>query len=502
MKKIYLVLLLSSFLVNAAFSQEWVRMMNDKNTNFYSAQKEFNSYWKKEEKKENNWLKKLLFKKKDAQEEQNGWEVFKRWEYFTEQRVFPKGDRIPAYQAYNEFENYKKKIHYNENNNHKMKNAGNWVPLGPFSWQTTSYNPGIGRVNTVVVDPNDSLKIYIGSPSGGFWKSVDGGITYTCTTDQLATIGVSSIAIDPNNSNIIYIGTGDCDAGDTYTIGVLKSIDGGNTWTQTGMGYQPIQGKTIHRLMFLPGSSSVLFAATNDGIYKSLDSGNTWTLKLNTYIRDMKFKPSSPNVIYAAGNWFYKSTDGGNNWSLITNGLPSGNNLNRLAIAVTPANPNMVYVIASDGSNSGFYGLYASTNSAGNFFTRSTTPNVLGYATDGSSTGGQGWYSLTIAVSPTDVNKIYVGGVNIWQSNDGGLAWHIITDWYYPNGIYPYVHADQHYMGFVGSTMYVGCDGGFFTSTDFGNTWNDLSKGMQITQFYRLAGTPQNANMLMGGCSR
>ncbi len=500
MKKIYLLLMCLSLLATTTFGQEWVKMMNDHKTNFYTVQKEFNSYFKNQEKKETNWLKKLLGMKKEDEQERAGWEVFKRWENFTEQRVFPKGDRIPADKAYNEFQDYKDRIHYKTNTNHHEKNAGQWVPLGPFSWQTTSYNPGIGRVNTVVVDPNDTMKVYVGSPSGGFWKSVDGGITYTCSTDELATIGVSSIAIDPNNSNIIYIGTGDCDAGDTYTIGVLKSVDGGNSWTPSGMGYQPIQGKTIHRLMFQPGSSSVLYAATNDGIYKSIDAGGTWSLKLNTYIRDMKFKPGTPATIYAAGNWFYKTNDGGDHWTLITTGLPSGNNLNRLSIAVTPANSSMVYLIGSSGANSGFYGLYVSTNSGASFVTRSTTPNVLGYSADGSDTGGQGWYSLTIAVSPTDVNRIYVGGVNIWQSNDGGIAWHIITHWVYnPNGIYPYVHADQHYMGFYGNSMFVGCDGGFFKSTDLGNTWTDLSRGLAITQFYRLGGTPQNANMLMAG---
>ncbi len=492
--------MLIATLATSAFSQDWTRMMNDKNVNFYTAQKEFKSYWNKQEKKESNWFKRIFSKKKDAEQEKAGWEIFKRWEYFTEQRVYPKGERIPGDKAFTEFENYKKKIHYDKQQNRNQKNGGQWVPLGPFTWQTVSYCPGNGRVNTVVVDPNDTLKVYVGTPSGGFWKSVDGGNTYVCTTDMLATIGVSCIAIDPNNSNIIYIGTGDCDAGDTYTIGVLKSTDGGNTWTTTGMGYQPIQGKTIHRLMFLPGSSSILFASTSDGIYKSLDAGATWSLKTNAYIRDMKFKIGDPSVIYAAGNWFYRSLDSGNTWSLITTGLPSGNNLNRIAIAVTPANPDMVYVIGSSGANSGFYGLYVSTNSGTSFFTRSTSPNVLGWATDGSDTGGQGWYSLTLAVSPTDVNKVYAGGVNIWQSIDGGISWHIIADWVYdPNGIYPYVHADQHFMDFYGSTMYVGCDGGFFRSTDDGNTWTDKSSGLQISQYYRLGGTPQNANMLMTG---
>ncbi len=500
MKRIYLIVFTLALFVTNVSAQKWVDLMRDGHTNFYTVKKEFNDYWKKEESKESNWLKRLFWKKHDKEQERAGWEVFKRWEYFTEQRVYPKGERMPADKAYKEFENYKKKTNYASRSSRNEKNGGQWVPLGPFTWRTVSYCPGNGRVNTVVVDGNDSMKVYIGTPSGGFWKSVDGGLHYTCTTDHLATIGVSSIAIDPNNSNIIYIGTGDCDAGDTYTIGVLKSTDGGETWTNTGMGYQPIQGKTIHRLMFLPGSSSILLAATSDGIYKSADAGATWSLKLSANCVDMKAKVGDASVVYAAGNLFYRSLDSGNNWSLITSGLPSGTDVNRITIAVTPANPNMVYVIGSSGANSGFFGLYASSDSGTTFTTRSTSPNIVGGSIDGSGTGGQGWYDLTLAVSPTDVNKVYAGGTNIWQSNDGGISWHIITDWIYDtNGIYPYVHADQHFMGFYGNGLYVGCDGGFFKSDDEGNTWADKSSGLQIAQYYRLGGTPQNANMLMTG---
>src|SRR5258706_1874501 len=199
MKKIYFFVFIILILVNYASAQQWVKMMQDKNSNFYSVQKEFNNYWKSKEASARN---QNLLSGEEENDEQAGYSVFKRWEYFTEPRVYPKGERLPADKAWTEFQKYKQNIHQDNNAD---RSGGNWVPLGPFSWLTNSYNPGLGRINVVAIDPTDSLKVYVGSPSGGFWKSADGGLHYICTTDNLAVVGVSSIPIDPNNPSIIFI---------------------------------------------------------------------------------------------------------------------------------------------------------------------------------------------------------------------------------------------------------------------------------------------------------
>ncbi|NUO81791.1 glycosyl hydrolase, partial [candidate division KSB1 bacterium] len=112
---------------------------------------------------------------------------------------------------------------------------------------------------------------------------------------------------------------------------------------------------------------------------------------------------------------------------------------------------------------------------------------------------GQGFYDLAFAVSPTNVDEIYTGGVNIWKSTDGGVNWTRKTHWKYNTDPAAYVHADVHHLEFNGANLYTGTDGGFFKSTDGGTTWTDLSAGMNSTQFYRIGSYAGSANLVYGG---
>jgi len=493
MKKLCISFMVICFAMQA-YPQHWVEMMQDPSVNFYTVQKEFNKYWIEKNKVQNNWFRRLISFGKDAEMEKAGWEVFKRWEYFTEQRVYPKGNRIEPDKAWKEFQQFVHK--YKQKS---IQQAGNWVPLGPTAWQTTSYNPGIGRVNGIAVDPNNSSIIYAGAPSGGFWKSTNGGTSWNTTTDTLPIIGVSSIVVDFTNSNHIYIATGDGDAGDTYSIGVLESFDGGNSWNTTGLSYSTSLYRKIGKIIMHPVNHSILYAVTNVGIYGTTDGGTTWTNRQSGNFRDIEFKPNHPDVIYACGNVFYRSVNGGNSFAQITSGLPASN-VSRFVIAVSPADSNYVYIVAGNNNDNGFEGFYLSTNGGTNFTQQSNSPNLLGYDENGNDSGGQSWYDLAIAVSPSNKNEVYAGGINIWKSTDGGVSWNISTHWFYDlGGLYPYVHADQHSLDFFGNTLLAGCDGGIFKSTDFGTSWTDISAGIEITQFYRMAGTPTEPYMLMGG---
>ena len=478
MKKVIQILLIFIIVISSAFSQKWVEMMEKKDVNFYEIQKEFNNYWKD--------------KKHDKGK---GWKQFKRWEYFWEQRVFPTGEFPASDVTAREFLKYKKE----KNNFNNLKVRSNWTPMGPFSWNTISYNPGIGRINCSAVHPDDPDIIYVGAPSGGFWKTTDGGLNWITTTDELPVLGVSSIAIDPYHPDTIYIASGDGDAGDTYSLGILKSTDGGDTWVETGLDWSNYNSRRISKILINPNNTEILIAATSYGIYKSINGGGDWDRVQTGNFKDMEFKPGDPSVIYVSGTYLYKSVNYGDSFSIITNGVPLTSEVNRLAIAVTPANPEIVYMVAGDDSTYGFYGFYKSKDNGEYFNLMADSPNLMGYALDGSDERGQSWYDLAIAVSPVDSNEVYVGGVNIWKTTDGGTSWNINSHWYYYTQSHPYVHADIHDLIFHGNILYSGTDGGIFRTNNYGNTWQDISAGLATTQFYRFGLDRNDENLIIGG---
>ncbi len=446
---------------DTAVNPYWIQMMQDPDANFFQTQRAFNLYWA------------------DRPVTRGcGWKVFKRWEYMTRLRINPDGSIPSQTRIYDEMARY----------NRKTRSAnGNWTSLGPSTIPLpgpAGYE-GLGRLNAVGFHPTDPNKIYVGSPSGGLWLSTDGGNTWTTTTDTLPTLGVSAIIIDYSNPNRVLIGTGDRDAGDAPGLGVFLSTNGGATWTQSNSG---MGNRVVGKMIQHPANPLIILAATSGGVYRSTDGGANWSQTKSGDFKDIVFKPGDPNTVYAAaGADFYKSTDNGSTFAKITSGLTGGQ---RGAIAVTAANPAYVYFLQSDNS-SGYKGLYRSTNSGTDFTTRSTSPNILDWSCDGSGSGGQGWYDLAIAADPTNAEVVYVGGVDVWKSTNGGTTWTINSHWYGGCSV-PAVHADCHILTYspVNGKLYAGNDGGVYSTADGGVTWNDHTEGMTIGQIYKL-GTSQ-----------
>lgn len=475
---IWLCVILCVLMSYSLKSQSWVDKMQDRSVNFYTIQQDFETAWGNR-----------------PYVRGNGWKQYKRWEAFWEPRVFPHGVRPP--------ENYVWKEHLRFQRTYPRTSSGarnaSWTPMGPYSWTTSSYNPGNGRVNAVVEDPNDVNTLYIGAPAGGCWKSTDGGTTWTVLTDELQSLGVSAIAVDYTNSDVIYIGTGDDDANDTYSIGLLKTMDGGATWTDVTPSSASIFGSKIYRVIIHPVDHNTIFLASSTGCHKSTDGGATWTLLRSGPWRDMELKPGDPNTIYIANKTFYQTTNGGVSWSLVNVGLPSSGDINRAEIAVTPANPDYVYFVCGKETDASFYGLYRSTNSGTSFVLQANTPNVFAYDMTGADgTSGQSWYDMALAVSPTNAEEIYIGGINVWKSIDGGVTYSIKSHWYYPPSV-GYTHADIHVLEMFGNRLYCGSDGGVFKSTNGGNSFTDLSDGLSIMQFYRIGGSEQVPHKIIGG---
>jgi len=478
--KITLLLLISCF---NTFSQKWTEMMTDTNANFYDIVKEFDTYWKDR-----------------PYEKGKGYKAFKRWQWFAEPRVFPSGNlkfasRGYALEKYHEFLNENPKLEETSNNLSSASSVANWTPLGPFG---SPAGGGAGRIQVICANPTNTNSFYVGSAAGGFWITNNGGISYTTTTDQLGSCGVSDIAINSINTNIIYISTGDRDAGDTYATGVLKSIDGGLTWSNTGLVWQTIQQRRIYRLLINPINPNTLIAATSVGIYRSLNAGQNWSLISSGNYVDAEYRPNDTTTVYAVtSNGLSKSINGGASFAGVS-AFPSGISANRLSIAVSRANANYLYVLVSNNSN-GFGGLYRSLNSGTTFSLMSSSPNIFDWSTTGNGTGGQGWYDIAIDASPSNANEIIAGGVNSWKSTNGGANWVLNSHWYGGGGK-PYVHADLHYVLYTsGTTCFLGTDGGVSKTSNNGQNWTEINGNMNIAQIYKIGLASNNSSKLITG---
>ncbi|PWI30617.1 hypothetical protein DI383_03975 [Flavobacteriaceae bacterium LYZ1037] len=477
------LLLLSLFITSIAFCQEqWQTKMYDREANFNDIRQDFEKYYQKTIDNTNKIPK------------GKGIKQFKRWEYYWKQRVDENGNFPSEGHVLNEMTRYKNSQTLNRG---YSTNTGNWELVGPIALPSngTGQLNGNGRVNCIVFHPTDPNTIFVGAPSGGFWKTTDNGSTWTEYSNGLVRLGISSIVINPNNPDIIYLGTGDRDGGDAPGYGVYKSTDGGLTWTSSNNG---MGNRTVYEILMDPTNSDVLIAATSGfRIYKSTDAGLNWTYTpTSSSMKDIAFKPGDSNVIYASGTTVEVSTNGGASFSQVFNGVPSG--AQRIALAVSADQPDWVYLIA--GSSSGLMGVYRSTDSGVSFLTRTTTPNILGYDTNGGS-GSQAWYDLVIAADPTDANIIYTGGVNIWKSIDGGTTMNINTYWVGSTGTIDGVHADQHAFEFSPHTndVYSGNDGGVYFSSDNGANWNDISSGLAIAQVYKIGVSQISENLVING---
>ena len=474
MKKYFFKFLLISSFVSTAqinYNSPWLKnykIKDGEKLNYNEIVSEGEKYWES----------------RDKNLKGSGYKPFKRWQtywhnYVDEQGFLPTANEL--------FEVWSKKVNQSRLSNQSTTDQSDWISLGPtdFLNRPTSYL-NLGRINCVTPHPNDSNIVFAGAPSGGIWKSTDGGLTYIPLSDELPQIGVSSIVIDYNDPNIIYIATGDDDAGDSYSVGIWKSVDGGDSWNPTGL--NPSNSpSSIYEIEMHSGNPEIMWAATNGGLYKTVDGGQNWNQTQNGAFQGVKQKPNNSNTVYAiTASEFYKSTNGGDSFSLSGTGLYSESA--RLVLDVTPANENLVYVVAST-SNYSFEGVYRSSDSGNNFIKMANTVNIY--------QSSQAWFDLALAVSDTNENELYVGVLNIWKSSDGGDSFTQLNNWGVRDEAY--THADIHFLKFYGNELYVGSDGGFFKSNDQGSTFNDLTGNMAIGQFYRVSVSKQTSNKVAGG---
>ncbi|NVO20035.1 MAG: hypothetical protein HXX13_10065 [Bacteroidetes bacterium] len=479
----------------------WYDLMQDPNSKFQDVQNAFYSYWN------NHQVVEERKSERDEEEagenelyEGNGYYIFKRWEYINESRVLPDGKLQSFGFVKDQYEKYMSEI------DASTSTSGNWALQGPIAYpvNNTGQPTGMGRINAIAFHPTDANTIYIGAPSGGFWKTTDAGTTWTNLASNLPKLGVSSILVNPVNPNIIYIGTGDRDAGDAPGIGVFKSIDGGTSWNQLSntMGNVVVGAMVMH-----PSDPNTIIAATSAGIYKTTDGGSTWVLKSSntSNYKDIKFNSGDPTVVYATeGGRFYRSSNTGESWTQISaaNGVPSAGS--RMVIGITPANSSYVYLVQIKSTDNTFGGILRSTDNGQNFTIQSSSPNIFDYSCDGSGTSTQSTYDLCVTVDPNNANIVYVGSINNWKSSNGGVTWTITSHWVgnsYGTSCAASVHADQHCYGWspLNGKLYVGCDGGIYWTSNGGTNWTQISGGLSISQVYKLGQSATNPNYTLVG---
>lgn len=457
--------------------QSWAELMDDPKADMDMVRAAFEAEWEGRE-----------------PERGKGQVRFKRWEWFMDQRSHPTG-RWPDAAVMRQAWEQKRQM---EQAMHGRRSVATWQPLGPTSWETRSFTPGLGRLNVVEVSPLDPNVIFAGAASGGLWRTTDGGATWEPLFDDLPDVGVTGIALHPTDPMVVYAGTGDGHWRDSNGLGVLKSNDGGATWQPTGLEWDLAQIRRTRALRMHPTNPDILLCATNHGIWRTDDAGAAWTRVAEGNFRDIEFKPGDPSVVYASSNAFFRSLDGGNSFSQVATGLAAPSQVIRMELAVTPADPEVVYAVCGRSDNSGFRGLYRSTDGGASFSLRSSAPNILGYQENGGDSGGQSWFDLAICADPQNADRVFVGGVNVWRSENGGQNWTIRSHWVL-SGQFGYTHADIHDLVMKDGKVYCASDGGLFTSDDQGASWTDLSAGLNITQFYAFDGSEVAPELIIAG---
>jgi len=361
-------------------------------------------------------------------------------------------------------------------------NPASWEPLGPFDIDLNSAavgtTPGLAHVYTIEKD----AFLVAGTATAGAWKSSDNGNSWISITSDLMVTEVKAVEVRGNS--IFFGGNGN----------IYRSLDGGNSWQGTG---NSTFKNLYHHTTDIISTSSAYFASTNHGLYKSTDLGVSWAVKLTGRFQEIEVHPENPNIIYAIkqegnGTSFYKSVDAGENFVKIKNGFPTaaaGEEQLRTEIAVTSA--------ISDDQGENWEFRCCGTGPGGP--ASSSNKNIMAWQTNGEVSGGQYYYDLALAVSQTNGDEIYTGGINIWKSTDGGHTFINNADYIFKKAGKKYVHADIQDIRIYGSEIWVATDGGIFMSKNGGGSFDKKMRGIVGTDFRGFGAGAKDGEVLIGG---
>jgi photosystem II stability/assembly factor-like uncharacterized protein len=358
-----------------------------------------------------------------------------------------------------------------------------------------------GRIADVAVDPSNRDIWYVATASGGLWKTTNRGLTFQPVFDQGGAYSLGAVTVDPRNSALVWLGTGENQSQRAigWGDGVYKSGDGGATWRNTGLR----NSQHIAKILVDPRNSDVvyvasqgpLFSAGGDrGLYKTSDGGQTWKPLLqiseNTGVTDFDIDPRNPDVMYAAAYQrrrntslivaggpeagIFKTSDGGAHWKRLTEGLPPVD-MGRIALAVSPQKPDVVYALIMTARNNRQSGYYRSAD-GGEHWTRGAYREVQDPE-----------YYGEIFADPFQFDRVYAMDIYVFVTDDGGQTVQLAFG--STNGGHLALHADNHALVFDPTDrnhLIEGNDGGLFESYDNGRTWRHFNN-LPVTQFYRVS---------------
>ncbi len=357
-----------------------------------------------------------------------------------------------------------------------LPSVGRWVPVGPYTIP--------GRVTGLSRPGGHDGWILAAQADGGAWLTRDAGANWEPLTEREATQASGSVLGDPVDSSVLYWGTGEGNGAiDNYGgVGLLRSVDGGRTWTASNN----FSG-TIRCLAMDVSARQSLWACGNDGLYHSTDGGATFIkvpgLPANG-ASAVAIRPDRPATIFSGmwGGGVWRSTDTGATWSQLAGGLPT--DMARIDLSLCRANPDVMVAAGELGNGQ----LWRSTD-GGNNWTQLTAATGL--------CGGQCWYDLTVAIAPDDCNTIYFAGIGAYVSRDGGQTF---TQMPTAGGPTSAAGWDFHaILAGQGGEVVLGADAGVFRSTDWGATFAPRSENLPTTQYYGGCGHNTDVSWLAGG---
>ena len=400
------------------------------------------------------------------------------------------------------------------------------TPYKDLKWRWIGGNTDFigGRCTDIAVPKGSKRTIYIGSATGGVWKTENSGITWQPIFDEAPTLSIGDIAVAESDPNIVWVGTGEANIfrASIAGIGVYKSLDAGKTWQHMGLAGT----QTIGRIRIHPTNPDIIYVAASGhewsynperGVFKTTDGGKTWQkiLYINEKVGaiDLVMDPQKPDTLIASmwnrirQRWsdpvpggedgLFKTTDGGKTWKELTNGLPDTKTTGRIGLDLCLSKPNVVYAYVDNHSVLRM----PEPGQRDSYGRLRTYPDIVGaevYRSDDQGEtwtkvnpsdrsferfgGTYGWVFGQIRVDPSNENTVYLMGLGLSKSVDGGKSW---TRLFWEN-----LHGDHHGLWIDPSdSNYVinVNDGGANVSYDGGKTWRDFHKGIPATQFYNVA---------------